>query len=430
MSETKIANNLYKKPPIELLKEGAPFEFNHKKKHMETILGHYGIYVNVTNVFESYSVTRYEVTILPGTRLSEIYEMEDDLEYQLGNGPVRIERATTGDPIIGIEVPNGKFRYLPIRELIESTDFVSDISSSAIAIGTDKNRETVIADLNTISHLLIAGSAGSGKTMFINSLIISILYKSSPDDVQLVLIDPKGTEFDIYNGIPHLPIKVITQVRDASEILRWAVLEMERRYELFVNTETKSIEDYNRYIMNEKAKDHTSIEMNQENKELCKDFKKLQHVVIIIDCLTELMFSEPSEIEESICRLAQLSRAAGIHLIISTQMLSYNVLTGLIKANMPSRIAFAVPNAEDSITIIDQEGAEKLLGEGDMLFYPRGYSKPIRLQGAYVSDDEITSVVEYIKDSAHYETFDNPIAEDEVIKTLNKKIEETVTTSE
>lgn len=406
MSELSNKDFSYSIPSIDLLNKDASSKLNPNQDSLEKLLELYGVYVKVAGVYKGYSVTRYDLNAKPGTRLSEIYDMKDDLECQLAAGPIRIEKATPDNPIIGIEVPNEEFKRYLIKEMIESNEFKS-ANTTSVAIGTDNKGRTVMADLSILSHLLIGGATGSGKSMFLHSMITGILYKSSPEDVQLILVDIKGTEMEIYNGIPHLPIKPITQSKVASEMLKWAVQEMDRRRHLFEDKGVGCIEEYNKDVMSDSP--------------LC--YEKLQRIVIIIDEYADLMYDKSDIVEESICRLAQLSGHTGIHLIIATQRPSCDILTGLIKANMPSRIGFKVASKEDSITIIDQEGAECLLGMGDMLYFPQGFTKPLRLQGAFVSEDEIDSVVGYLKEVVQNTVFNNPLEEAEGFKDIKKTIE-------
>lgn len=394
MLESSYKKNPYILPPINLLDGDASSILCPKQNSLEKLLELYGVYVNITGVFKGYSVTRYELTPKPGTRLSEIYDMKDDLECQLATGHIRIEKATPDNPIIGIEIPNKEYKHYHIKELIESKEFKS-ANKTSIAIGIDNKESPVTADLDKLPHWLISGSTGSGKSMFIRSLIVSLLYKSSPEDVQLILVDIMGIESDIFDGILHFPIKPITHPKAASEMLKWAVKEIDRRYRLFKEIHVRDIENYNRHVMSDS-----------------QDRIKLPHIVLIIDELADLMINQNDDVEASICKIAQLSRSAGIHLIIATQMPSCNILTGIIKANISNRIAFALSSAEDSKSFLNQEGAECLLGSGDMLFYPHNATKPLRIQGAYVSEDAVKNVAEYLRDMAQRTSFKNPLSED------------------
>ena len=407
-------NSSYTAPPINLLRTDSYYEPNQKQNYLENLFEQFGVNIQISGVYEGYGVTRYDARPKPGTRLSEIYDMKFDLEYQLQAGPIRIEVATPDDPIIGIEVPTGKFERFPIRQMIESKEFITATSGFPIAIGANQRGRTVIADLNLMPHLLISGSTGTGKTMFINSLIISTIYKSSPEDVQFIIVDPKSIDLRAYNGIPYLPVRTITKPKAASGMLKWAVSEMERRYRLFTDNEVRNIDEFNQYKMKQTI---------SEGEPTSYTSTKLPHIVIIVDEFADLIVSG-EEIEEPICRLAQLARNVGIHLIIATQRPSCDVLTGLIKANIPNRIGFKVATEEDSITIIDQKGAECLLGTGDMLYFPHDLSKPLRLQGAFVSKDEVDSAVGYLKEIPHNTVFKNPLEEAEGFKDLMKEIED------
>jgi len=340
--------------------------------------------VHVTNASCGPAVTRYELTPEQGVKVSRIVSLADDIKLNLAAADIRIEAPIPGKAAVGIEVPNKTNSAVPIRELIESREFCEHASSLAFAVGKGIDGKVVVSDIGKMPHLLIAGATGSGKSVCINTIIMSILYKSKPEDVKLIMIDPKVVELSVYNGIPHLLIPVVTDPKKASGALNWAVAEMMVRYEKFSNCKVRNIQEYNK-----------KVEMIQdipgENKP-----EKMPKIVIIVDELADLMMVAPGEVEDAICRLAQLARAAGIHLILATQRPSVNVITGLIKANMPSRIAFAVSSGIDSRTILDMVGAEKLLGKGDMLYYPQGYTKPARVQGAFVADSEVEAVVGFL----------------------------------
>lgn len=350
---------------------------------LQSTLESFGVHVTITNVSCGPSVTRYELQPEHGVKVKSITSLADDIKLNLAASDVRIEAPIPGKSAVGIEVPNKENSVVTFRELIESKEFTDHPSDIAFAVGRDIGGQVIITDIAKMPHLLIAGATGSGKSVCINTLIMSILYKSSPSDVRMIMIDPKVVELNAYNGIPHLLIPVVTDPKKASAALNWAVMEMTDRYKKFAETGSRDLKGYNEKVQ--------AIEdLNDEN------YQKLPQIVIIIDELADLMMVAPGEVEDSICRLAQMARAAGIHLIIATQRPSVNVITGLIKANIPSRIAFAVSSAIDSRTIIDGSGAEKLLGKGDMLFFPSGYPKPVRIQGSYVSDKEVGSVVEYV----------------------------------
>ena len=330
------------------------------------------------------SVTRYELHPEQGVKVSKIVSLTDDIKLNLAAADIRIEAPIPGKAAVGIEVPNKENNTVLLRDLLESEEFKKHPSRIAFAVGKDIAGQTVVTDIAKMPHLLIAGATGSGKSVCINTLIMSIIYKSNPEDVKLIMIDPKVVELSVYNGIPHLLIPVVTDPKKASGALNWAVAEMMDRYKKFADYNVRDLKGYN-----EKIKNIEDIE--DENKP-----QKLPQIIIIVDELADLMMVAPGEVEDAICRLAQLARAAGIHLVIATQRPSVNVITGLIKANVPSRIAFSVSSGVDSRTIIDMNGAEKLLGKGDMLFYPSGFQKPQRVQGAFVSDQEVSRVVEFL----------------------------------
>ncbi len=338
----------------------------------------------MTNISCGPSVTRYELHPEQGVKVSKIVGLADDIKLSLAAEDIRIEAPIPGKSAVGIEVPNKENNTVYLRDLLEADNFKSHPSRLAFAVGKDIGGQVVVTDIAKMPHLLIAGATGSGKSVCINTLIMSIIYKSSPDDVKLIMVDPKVVELSVYNGIPHLLIPVVTDPKKASGALNWAVAEMTDRYKKFAEYNVRDLKGYNAKIENIK-------DIEDENKP-----KKMPQIVIIVDELADLMMVAPGEVEDAICRLAQLARAAGIHLVIATQRPSVNVITGLIKANVPSRIAFSVSSGVDSRTIIDMNGAEKLLGKGDMLFYPAGYPKPQRVQGAFVSDQEVQKVVDFL----------------------------------
>ncbi|MFI3208890.1 MAG: DNA translocase FtsK, partial [Eubacteriales bacterium] len=344
----------------------------------------FGVNVQVTNFSKGPSVTRYELQPEKGVKVSRIVGLADDIKLNLAAADIRIEAPIPGKAAVGIEVPNKENSTVALRSLLESNEFRKHESNLAFAAGKDIGGNTVVTDIAKMPHVLIAGSTGSGKSVCINTLIMSILYKANPEDVKLIMIDPKVVELSVYNGIPHLLIPVVTDPKKAAGALHWAVTEMTNRYQLFAEYNVRDLKGYNDKI---KTIEHIEDETKPE---------KMPQIVVIVDELADLMMVAPGDVEEAICRLAQLARAAGIHLILATQRPSVNVITGLIKANMPSRIAFAVSSGVDSRTIIDMNGAEKLLGKGDMLFYPSGYPKPARVQGAFVSDKEVQQVVEFL----------------------------------
>lgn len=392
INEAAVPAKQYQFPPLRLLsapKGGAnknsAGQLRETAAKLQQILKDFGVSVTVTDVSCGPTVTRYELQPDHGVKVSKILSLADDIKLNLAVADIRIEAPIPGKAAIGIEVPNKENSTVTLRELLASEEFDNHSSNLAFAVGKDIGGKTIITDIAKMPHLLIAGATGSGKSVCINTLIMSLLYKASPEDVKLIMVDPKVVELSTYNGIPHLLIPVVTDPKKAAGALNWAVAEMSRRYQLFADYQVRNLQGYN-----EKVK---SIEMlEDENKP-----QKLPQIVIIVDELADLMMVAPGDVEDAICRLAQLARAAGIHLIIATQRPSVNVITGLIKANMPSRLAFAVSSGVDSRTILDMNGAEKLLGKGDMLFYPYGYPKPVRIQGAFVSDEEVNAVVEFLK---------------------------------
>lgn len=366
---------------------------------LQSTLNSFGVHVTVTNVSCGPTVTRYELQPEQGVKVSRITGLADDIKLNLAAADIRIEAPIPGKAAVGIEVPNSENATVMLRELLESKEFLEHNSSIAFAVGKDIGGQTVVTDIGKMPHLLIAGATGSGKSVCINTLIMSIIYKADPDDVKLIMIDPKVVELSVYNGIPHLLIPVVTDPKKASAALNWAVAEMTERYKKFADLGVRDLKGYNEKIFME------------DSGQAGEERVKLPQVVIIVDELADLMMVAPGEVEEAICRLAQLARAAGIHLIIATQRPSVNVITGVIKANVPSRIAFSVSSSVDSRTIIDGAGAEKLLGKGDMLFFPSGIPKPVRVQGAFVSDKEVSAVVEFLT-SHHTElSYDHTVDE-------------------
>lgn len=368
---------------------------------LQQTLESFGVNVTITDISCGPSVTRYEMFPEQGTKVSKILSLTDDIKLNLAASDIRIEAPIPGKAAIGIEIPNKHNQTVHFRDLIESSTFEKFKSRLAFAVGKDIGGKTVVTDLAKMPHLLIAGATGSGKSVCINTLIMSILYKASPEEVKLIMVDPKMVELSIYNGIPHLLIPVVTDPKKASGALNWAVAEMTNRYKKFTETGVRNIEGYNKKVK----------ELQKSGEIDPETIKKMPKIVIIIDELADLMMVAPGEVEDAIVRLSQLARAAGIHLVIATQRPSVNVITGLIKANVPSRIAFSVSSGVDSRTIIDMNGAEKLLGKGDMLFYPAGYSKPVRVQGAFISDSEISDVVEFLKENEDVAVYDTEVTE-------------------
>ncbi len=389
---TAGSHDTYVFPPVELLTAGnGKKNSNQASENHDTAirlvqtLQNFGVKVTITDISCGPSVTRYELQPEQGVKVSKIVSLSDDIKLNLAASDIRIEAPIPGKAAIGIEVPNKEPGSVHFRELIESDTFKNAPSAIAFAAGKDIAGKTIVADIAKMPHLLIAGATGSGKSVCINTIIMSILYKAHPDDVKLIMVDPKVVELSVYNGIPHLLTPVVTDPKKASGALNWAVSEMTMRYKKFAQMNVRDLKGYNAKV----------AKMQMPDGE--QPPAKMPQIVIIIDELADLMMVAPGEVEDAICRLAQLARAAGIHLVIATQRPSVNVITGIIKANIPSRIAFSVSSGVDSRTIIDMNGAEKLLGKGDMLFFPSGYPKPVRVQGAFVSDEEVGRVVDFLK---------------------------------
>lgn len=382
ITEINNSNNppVYKVPPLSLLKKAIKTnsakltkEITENARILEETLENFGVSARIVNTSQGPTVTRYELEPAPGVKVSRIVNLSDDIALKLAAPGIRIEAPIPGKAAIGIEVPNKDVSMVPLRDVLESDDFQSIASRLVVGLGKDIAGKPIFADLAKMPHLLVAGATGSGKSVCINTIITSILFKATPDEVKLVLIDPKVVELSNYNGIPHLLTPVVTDAKKAASALRWAVQEMERRYALFAAAGVRDISRYN--------------EISPE---------RLPLILIIIDELADLMMIAPVDVEDAICRLAQMARAAGLHLILATQRPSVDVITGTIKANVPSRISFAVSSQVDSRTILDMAGAEKLLGKGDMLFYPVGAPKPLRVQGAFIGDSEVEELVTYI----------------------------------
>ena len=404
----------YQFPPIQLLKpklnsddSDAMEEMQNNAKKLIDTLTSFGVKASIVNICRGPSVTRYELQPAPGVKISKITNLSDDIALSLAANGVRIEAPIPGKAAVGIEVPNKVVSMVTMRELIDSDKFRNSKSKLTTVLGRDISGEIVVTDLAKMPHLLIAGTTGSGKSVCVNSILMSILYKATPDEVKLLLIDPKMVEFSKYKGIPHLLIPVVSDAKKAAGALAWAVNEMLQRYKIFSEYDCKDIDSYNSLIeknMNYMEKNRPVV--NEEGEEVQPVLEvnglpvakeKMSRVVIAIDELADLMMAAPSEVEDSICRLAQMARAAGMHLILATQRPTVNVITGLIKANVPSRISLKVSSNTDSRTILDTGGGEKLIGRGDMLFLPVGAPKPIRVQGCYASDEEIEGVTHYIK---------------------------------
>lgn len=383
---------VYKFPPVGLLNKIDHTANNNNSaslqetaRRLEETLETFGVKVKVTDYSQGPAVTRYELHPEQGVKVSKILSLSDDIKLNLAAADIRIEAPIPGKMAVGIEVPNQKSTAVPFRELLERNEFKDFNSNLTFAVGKDIGGQPVIADISKMPHVLIAGATGSGKSVCINTLIMSILYKAHPDDVKMIMIDPKVVELSMYNGLPHMMIPVVTDAKKASAALQWGVKEMESRYSKFADMGCRDLKGYNQKVLQMKDTPEGA------------NLTKLPQIVIIVDELADLMMVASKEVEESICRLAQLARAAGIHLVIATQRPSVDVITGIIKANMPSRIAFSVASGVDSRTILDTNGAEKLLGKGDMLFFPQGYTKPARVQGAFVTDEEVLAVVDFIK---------------------------------
>lgn len=394
---------VYHIPPLSLLKQGkqsggdSDSHLRATALKLEQTLQNFGVGVHVTNASCGPSVTRYELQPDQGVKVSRIVGLADDIKLNLAVADLRIEAPIPGKAAVGIEVPNKENTAVMLRDLLESKEFRSSASPITFAVGKDIAGKVVVADIAKMPHLLVAGATGSGKSVCINTLIMSIIYKADPEAVKLILVDPKVVELSVYNGIPHLMIPVVTDPKKAAGALNWAVAEMEKRYKLFAEYNVRDLKGFNAKV--EKG------ETGEDAK------KKLPQIIIIIDELADLMMVAPGEVEGAICRLAQLARAAGLHLVVATQRPSVNVITGLIKANMPSRIAFSVTSGVDSRTIIDMNGAEKLLGKGDMLFYPSGYPKPVRVQGSFVSDREVQDVADYLIQNNTDAAYNNELEE-------------------
>ncbi|WP_399264114.1 FtsK/SpoIIIE family DNA translocase [Tepidimicrobium xylanilyticum] len=403
-TNTNVITN-YTLPSLELLEtiENKSDSFSKREilnnaKKIEETLNNFGIEASVIQINKGPSITCYEVQPAPGIKVSRIVNLADDLALSLATSDIRVEAPIPGKSAVGIEVPNRVKDNVGLKELLQSEEYISLDSNIPLLLGKDISGKPIVSSIDKMPHLLIAGATGSGKSVCINTIIMSILFRAHPDDVKLLLIDPKVVELSVYNGIPHLLIPVVTEPKKAALSLNWAVEEMEKRYKLFAKNNVRDIKSYNDKFQNDKE-------------------KKLPSIVIIIDELADLMLVAAQEIEDLICRLAQMARAAGMHLIVATQRPSVDVITGTIKANIPSRISFAVSSQVDSRTILDMSGAEKLLGKGDMLFYPSDLPKPIRVQGAFISDKEVERVVNFLKDQ-NLTGYDN-----EIIETIENDIE-------
>lgn len=394
----------YEHPSVSLLKigqapdtHGMAQELKENAARLVETLRSFGVETRITDICRGPTVTRYEIQPSAGVKISRITSLADDIALNLAAAGVRIEAPIPNKSAVGIEVPNKNVSVVHIRQILESGEFVNAQSRLTIALGNDIAGNSTVADIGKMPHLLIAGATGSGKSVCINSIIISLLYKASPEEVKFLMVDPKVVELGIYNGIPHLLVPVVTDPRKAAGALSWAVTEMQNRYKAFADNNVRDLRGYNALA------------------ERTEGIDRMPQVVIIIDELSDLMMVASKDVEDAICRLAQMARAAGMHLVIATQRPSVDVITGVIKANIPSRIAFAVSSQVDSRTILDAGGAEKLLGRGDMLFLPIGASKPMRVQGCFVSDDEVEQVVQLVKKNA------SPDYDDQVLDEIERQ---------
>lgn len=408
-----VEDEHYEFPPVQLLSEGEKKSVKGGKKavtdtaaKLQKTLYSFGVSAKVENVSVGPAITRYELKPAEGVRVSKIANLADDIALNLAAETIRIEAPIPGKQAVGIEIPNKENEIVHLRDIIDCSKFIEHKSKLAFALGKDVAGEEVVTDIAKMPHVLIAGATGSGKSVCINTLIASIIYKAKPSEVKLVMVDPKVVELSVYNGIPHLLIPVVTDPKKAAGALAWAVQEMENRYSLFASKNVRDIKGYNE-------------ELDKEGST-----EKLPQIVIIIDELADLMMVSSKEVEDSICRLAQKARAAGMHLVIATQRPSVDVITGIIKANILSRISFAVSSQVDSRTILDMAGAEKLLGKGDMLFYPAGAAKPTRVQGAFISDKEVEKVVDFVKANGEATYNDDILEQIEKANSTDKEIEE------
>lgn len=406
--------DIYQVPPLSLLsdsyaedKTDIKLNIEENVKTLEKTFNNFGIDAKVVGVIHGPTVTRYEIHPAPGVKISKITNLSNDIALSFAVASVRIEAPIPGKNAVGIEVPNRKRINVYLKEILQSSEFQNGKYKIPIALGIDIGGKPIIADLTELPHLLIAGATGSGKSVCINNIILSILYKLNPETVKFIMIDPKRVELNVYNGIPHLLIPIVTDASQAIKVLNWSISEMEKRFKIFAEAGVRNLEGYNEYVRN-----------------ISNDTEPLPYIIIVIDELADLMLSSPVKAEESLCRLAQMTRATGIHLIIATQRPSVDIITGSIKVNFPSRIAFAVSTQVDSRTILDVNGAEKLLGNGDMLFSPVGVSKPIRAQGAFVVEKEIRNVVSYLMKHSPSPEYEQEVLEYKKSKGLMQETEE------
>ena len=396
----------YSFPPISLLTQrrqgtaDATAEMQENSRRLSDTLTSFGVEAHIVNVIRGPSITRYELELDPGVKLSKITNLSDDIALALGASGVRVSAIPDMISVVGIEVPNKTVNVVSAREVIDSPAFRNSRSKISFAVGKDISGNCIVGDISKLPHMLIAGTTGSGKSVCMNTLIVSLLYKAKPDEVKLIMVDPKMVELGVYNGIPHLLIPVVTDPKKAAGALQWTVTEMMRRYRLMSEEGVRDLESYNKSVRND------------------PDQKPMEQIVVVIDELADLMLVAAKEVEESICRIAQMGRASGIHLVIATQRPSADVITGLMKANIPSRIAFAVSSSMESRIILDTQGAEKLVGKGDMLFAPLGQGKPKRVQGCLITDEEVQQVVAAIKSQcgSDYST--------EVMEQIEKRVEQ------
>jgi len=414
MSKQEPKVDRYQVPPLSLLsdsyaedKTDTKLNIEENIKTLERTFSNFGIDAKVVGVIHGPTVTRYEIHPAPGVKISKITNLSNDIALSFAVASVRIEAPIPGKNAVGIEVPNRKRINVYLKEILQSSEFQNGKYKIPIALGIDIGGKPIIADLSELPHLLIAGATGSGKSVCINNIILSILYKLNPAKVKFLMIDPKRVELNIYNGIPHLLIPIITDTSQAIKVLNWTISEMEKRFKIFAEAGVRNLDGYNEYVRN-----------------INNDTEPLPYIIIIIDELADLMLTSPVKAEESLCRLAQMTRATGIHLIIATQRPSVDIITGSIKVNFPSRIAFAVSTQVDSRTILDVNGAEKLLGNGDMLFSPVGASKPIRAQGAFVVEKEIRNVVSYLMKHCPSPEYEQEVLEYKKSKNMLRETEE------
>ena len=391
----------YQIPPLNLL-ESAPDNTDrvdpvNQSQLLEETLQNFGVKAKVVSVSHGPTITRYEVQPAPGVKVSKIVNLADDIALSMAATDVRIEAPIPGKAAVGVEVPRPGSALVKLKDILDSDQFSNSDSKLSLALGVDIAGNAVVADLSSMPHLLVAGATGSGKSVCINTLILSVMYKATPDEVKFLLVDPKKVEMTAYKKLPHLLAPVVTDSKKAASVLKMVVQEMENRYELFADTGTRGIEGYNKYMKKKRKELEKAQKEGEEQEKSANSYQPLPYIVVIIDELADLMMVAAKDVEDAICRLAQMARAAGIHLVIATQRPSVDVITGLIKANIPSRMSFAVSSQVDSRTILDSPGAEKLLGKGDMLFAPVGSNKPKRVQGAFVSTEEVRQVVNFTK---------------------------------